>query len=112
MQATALIDAAALSGPEGITIANKRIAIDSGCPAVRVKLKAGKRSTKVTASWRKCGTAKKVQLKGAIINTCTQLTGSVRARKRKAVRIAAGLTRCGDGLVDTAGGETDRKSVV
>jgi Subtilase family len=84
-----------------------RISIASGCPAVRAKLKPGRKRTLVRARWKKgacAGLRGKARLVGKLDATCTTLTGTLRAKKYRK-RFTARLSTCGDGVLDRDGGE-------
>lgn len=95
---------------DAVVFAKGRISIESGCPAVRAKLKGRKDgSTVVKAQWKKCGDLKKVRLSGRIVpdgdQTCARLTGTLKAKKQPATQVNATKTRCGDSIVDKGAGE-------
>jgi hypothetical protein len=80
-----------------------------GCtPADLVKplrLRAGKRGTKLRAIWADCaGFTGKVRLTGLITDECGALDASLRAKRFKKT-FGATLSRCGDDFVDAAIGE-------
>ncbi|MCW5889143.1 MAG: hypothetical protein KIT14_01185 [bacterium] len=91
---------------DAVAIAAGQVGIDSGCAPARVKLKATKKGTVVRARWARCGSARAVKLQATIAApACDTMTGVRKAKKQKAVRFRAVRSRCGDGAVDTAGGE-------
>lgn len=91
---------------DGIAVSDARqVSIDSGCPPVRAKVKATKKGTVVQAKWKTCGTLKAARLKGTIRDDCSHLVGTFKAKKRKAVRLDAVVSRCADARIDVAGGE-------
>lgn len=81
--------------------------IASGCAPVRVRVKATKKGTRLTAKWKSCtGITGKAQMTGTIDPTCQTLSGKLRAKKAKLKRtFTATLGRCGDGVVDAGAGE-------
>jgi hypothetical protein len=93
-----------------IVIEDGQASIDGTCPSTRAMLRGKKNGdTRVRARWEQCGTLKKVRLGGTIVEDgepCARLVGSVKAKKQDAVAISATRSRCGDGVVDPATGET------
>lgn len=81
-----------------------------GCSAADltrpVVLKATKKFTRVKAAWRGCAhVSRTVRLaRGRIVDDCGTLTGKLRAPHVKRTFTAL-LSTCGDGFVDTGGGE-------
>jgi hypothetical protein len=78
-----------------------------GCDATalkRARAKAKKKGTQLTAMWRDCAGLKRLVFAGQIVNGCTQLEGKLRGKRTK-VDVTASPSRCGDGVVDTGGGE-------
>jgi len=94
------------------TPATTSIQIDAGSvrigcgTATKVKIQGKKKGTKVTAKWLTCGSFSKVVLTGTIVSNCTSLQGALKAKKVKKLSFSAQLsTGCGDGRIDTEGGE-------
>ena len=80
-----------------------------GCSALptRMRVVARKKATQVVAAWGRCGTARKVVLRGRIAtDTCDRLTGTLKVKGAPAQRFEATRSGCGDGRLDGGGGET------
>ena len=88
---------------DALTIAGTTVSIGAACPSAPVKLKAKKGSTLVTAKWRSCtGLTGKVKLRAQLAAPgCNRLVGTLKAKKFTAT-ISAGLSTCGDGVLDAA----------
>jgi serine protease len=74
------------AGADVIDITNREVSIASGCPAVRARVRGGRRFTKVAAKWKNLctGIPGKATLKARIdAGTCDTLTGRFVARKAK-----------------------------
>lgn len=92
---------------QGITLANRQLAIDGVCPPARAKIKAGRKATAVSARWRTCGDLRKVAFAGRITApACATLRGTLRAKTRRPTTTDATRSACGDGYADRAAGET------
>jgi hypothetical protein len=91
----------ATTAADALTIAGTTVSIGSACSAAPVKLKAKKGFTLVTAKWRSCtGLRGKVKLRAQLAAPgCNRLVGTLKAKKFTAT-IAAGLSACGDGVLD------------
>lgn len=89
--------------PDALVIGST-IASASGCPATKVKLKAKKKGTLVTAKWSSCpGITGKAILTGKIGADCATFTGAFKAKKSKIKRsVTATRSTCGDGFVDVS----------
>jgi hypothetical protein len=111
-------DAVVQGGPatlETLSVAPSQAAISLGCRGVKPALVVTRRGTSVTASWARCtdvldrnGRPARLKLKGFIAAPgCDTLTGSVIVRRATPRRrqFTAALSRCGDGYLDTQGGE-------
>src|SRR5262249_32572251 len=82
-------------------------ALDGMCDSVPAKRDQANRKgiTQVLARWKHCnGLNGTVVLQGKILPGCSQFQGTLRAKKLKKPVVAA-KSRCGDGIVDGAGGE-------
>lgn len=80
-----------------------------GCAAAdlkgKVRLRAGKKGTKVSARWHDCAAlGKKIRLTGLLRNACQELAFTLKAKKLTVKRTAVPST-CGDGIRDVDGGE-------
>jgi hypothetical protein len=76
------------------------------CGPTRAKLKGTAGGTVVQATWKKCGTLKKVVTKATIAPGCATMHGTIKAKKVPAASFTASLsTGCGDGIVDPGLGE-------
>jgi len=110
LQATRLIPGSPGGAFDAVVLDAGRVSIASGCQPAKARLKALKTGdTRVRAKWKTCGTLKKVRLQATIIQDgepCRRLFGVLRARKMDGTPVSATRTRCGDGFVDTASGET------
>src|SRR5262249_21302141 len=61
--------------------------------------------TTLSAKAATCGTFSKVKLKAKMPKDCQTLSGTVKAKKLKPQPFQAKISTCGDGVIDTAGGE-------
>src|SRR5262249_46379943 len=61
--------------------------------------------TTLSAKAATCGTFSKVKLKAKIPTGCQTLSGTVKAKKPKPQAFQAKISTCGDGVIDTTGGE-------
>jgi len=95
------------AGVEAIVIAGGFVTLTAACPPARAKLTAKRIGMRVTAVWPLCSVlGGKVRLSATVAPGCDTLAGTVvapRAKLRK--RIAGRRSECGDGIVDTGGGE-------
>src|SRR5262249_22943802 len=71
-------------------------------PAPKAKKSGG---TTLSAKAATCGTFSKVKLKAKMPKDCQTLSGTVKAKKLKPQPFQAKIATCGDGVIDTAGGE-------
>ena len=99
-----------LSSPGGafardvVTIADRTVAIASGCPAVPAQFRTTSRGIVVRAAWRACGTlAQRVRLRAIVNKSCRTMRGRFVTRRprserrfvaRHAVPCAPGDTSC------------------
>lgn len=81
------------------------VSLASGCAPTAATLKATKRGTTLAATWKRCGTLRKARLAGRFDAQCATLSATFKARKEKRRRIAATRSACGDGILDSNGGE-------
>lgn len=93
------------TGARAVVIA-KPVSLPGLCEtAAKTKLRAGKKVTRVTATWRRCaGLRGHVRFAGKIVDQCARLVGTLRARKYKR-RVEATRSRCGDDVVDADASE-------
>jgi len=105
--AGSVLPGVAMSGPDVITLADRTIAIASGCASTKARLRATRAGTKVIARWAGCdGLDGKVQVRGTITEYCRTLTGTFSSRPAGVtVPFIAALSACGDGVWDAEGGE-------
>src|SRR5262249_25613953 len=83
------------------------VSLDGVCDSVPAKRNQANRKgiTQVLARWKHCnGLNGAVVLQGKILPGCSQFQGTLRAKKFKKP-VSAGMSRCGDGIVDAGGGE-------
>lgn len=96
-------------GPEFVTLENaggvRRLGISSGCAPAKATVKATKKGTRVSARWKQCGGAKRVQLSGSLDTTCGTFTGTLTAKGSKRRVVRATRSACGDGARDARGEE-------
>jgi len=95
------------TGVEAIVISGGFVTLTAACPAARAKLTAKRTGMRVTAVWPLCNVlGGKVHLSATVAPGCQTLTGTVVAPRAKLrTRIAGRRSECGDGVVDTGGGE-------
>lgn len=95
---------------DAVVVENGQVSIASGCEPTRARLRGLKSGdTRLRAKWKRCGDLKRVRLNGTISEDgepCRRLIGSFRAKKTEGVAVAGVRSRCGDGIVDAAAGET------
>jgi cysteine-rich repeat protein len=76
------------------------------CGPAHAKPRGTKKGTVVRATWKKCGSFKKVVATATITDNCATMTGTIKAKKVPARVFTAHLsTGCGDHLVDKGLGE-------
>ena len=94
-------------GVEAVVISGGFVTLTAACPPARAKLTAKRAGMRVTAVWPLCSVlGGKVHLSATVAPGCETLAGLVvapRAKLRK--HIAGRRSECGDGVVDTGGGE-------
>lgn len=82
------------------------VSIGSGCPARTAKVTAKRAFTRVKVLWPACGALRRVQLTAKIAApACDVMQGKLTGRKFKAKAFTAERSTCGDGVLDTDGGE-------
>jgi Leucine-rich repeat (LRR) protein len=100
-----LVDDVVVAGADAIAVAPSELTIAGNCTAVP-STKATRKSTRVRARWDSCGTLTKLKLGAKIAApSCSEMRGTLKAKKAKPHRFRAVLSTCGDGHFD-AGGET------
>ena len=82
------------------------VTIESGCAATRVRVGKRGETTTLRARWTRCGALRSVRLNAKVDAACTTLGGTLVSRGKKALRFTAAPSTCGDGLLDTAAGES------
>lgn len=91
---------------DAITLAGKKIGIDSGCGMTSVAPKRTKSGWRLKARWRKCGTASGARLTATLDRDARELSGTLVVRKPKhRTPFTARLSECGDGVMDAVGQE-------
>jgi cysteine-rich repeat protein len=83
------------------------VGVDGICGTIAPQILRESRSgaTRVVAKWRRCaGLRSSARLTGSITDGCSRLSGTLKARHFKR-RFEALLSRCGDSIVDSTGGE-------
>ena len=87
--------------------ADGSVRIDGWCDPVAARLSQTRKGTLVRARWDACGGgASRVRLRARLDPpACTSAQGTLRARGRKRMVVAASPSRCGDGRLDAASGE-------
>jgi hypothetical protein len=73
-------------------------------PRTKGRLKATRKGTHVTARWRRCRDARRVQLKALITGGCDAMSGRIEVRGEKARKFEAGRVLCPDGTEPDAAG--------
>ena len=61
--------------------------------------------TRVVGTWGSCGSLDGVRLRALMTPACNAMDGVLRATRHVPLRFFATRSRCGDGIVDVAGGE-------
>jgi hypothetical protein len=90
---------------DAFTVATTTLSIPP-CGQTKAKLKGTAAGTVVKATWKKCGTLKKVVTTATIAPGCATMQGTIKAKKVAAAAFTASLsTGCGDGIVDPGLGE-------
>jgi cysteine-rich repeat protein len=82
-----------------------QIALGTHCGLRHGSIKATKKGTKLKGQWASCGALRALRLSALIENDCQTMVGTVRAKKTPPQSFRAELSRCGDAIVDTGGGE-------
>lgn len=77
-----------------------------GCGPVAVSVRPTRTATRLRARWAPCGDLRRLRLEARIrAPECVALVGRLRGRGYPSVRISATRSTCGDGRLDTRGGE-------
>jgi YVTN family beta-propeller protein len=94
-------------GGEVIVLENRTIALGTLCPATPAKLRRTKKGTnvKVTFDGTCSGVDDKVKLTALITDGCSSMSGKLKLPRADAVEFTAGLSECGDHIVDPGSGE-------
>src|SRR5262245_19869541 len=72
-----LLDALAVA-VDVVVLRAPEVSIDSGCQAVRAKVKTRRNGTRIAATWpRGCGKRGRVRLRARLSDDCTTMTGTV-----------------------------------
>lgn len=88
------------------TDAQGHVSLDGCGPATVGTVTAHRRFTLVRGTWTTCGSFAKVRLTARIASpACDTLTGKLRAKRTKRKAFPATRSACGDGRLDTVGGE-------
>ena len=90
---------------DAVVVENQDVGIDSGCPLSRGRVTPTIHGTRVIATWGSCGSLDGVRLRALTTPACNAMNGVVRAKGHAPLRFFATRSRCGDGIVDVAGGE-------
>jgi hypothetical protein len=85
---------------------NANVGIASGCLPARARVGRRGRLTTVRVRWAECGEVRAARLSGKLdASDCAALDATFTARGLRRQRFAAPASACGDGLVDSGGGE-------
>ena len=96
-----------LLGEPGIALGDDTVTIGRTCgPAPTRVARAGRRGWRVSARWNACDTDRRIRLRARLSADCTLFAGVVRGKGLGQTRFSASLSRCGDGLIDGANGES------
>jgi len=112
LQATSILAGGSPAGAfDAVVLAGHQVSIGSGCAPVRARLKALRNgATRVRAAWNTCGDLHRVRLNATIGaqdgEACRLFAGTLSAKRTPKRTISASRSRCGDGVVDAAAGET------
>lgn len=89
------------------TARDTRIAIGDICEPVKATVKTTIKGTRVRGKWAQCSELHgKLRLKATILPGCDVVSGTLRTKKPKGLRLfTLQRSRCGDGITDTDGGE-------
>ena len=93
---------------DAVIMSGKNIATGSGCSVVVGKVRATKKATFIKAKFRSCRNVKgKATLNAKITDNCATMNGVFNAHGShiNQRQFSARLSTCGDGFVDTEGGE-------
>ncbi|MBU6280702.1 PKD domain-containing protein [bacterium] len=103
---TPLVTGAAIA-TDALVLGTTTASVESGCAPVEIKPRASARGTRVSAKWTNCsGLPGTTRLTASIDAACTLVSGKFANGKAKVRRsFTATKSSCGDGVVDTGGGE-------
>ena len=96
---------AAPSALYAVVVQDQEVGIDSDCPLSKGRVTPTTQGTQVFGKWASCGPLEGVRLRALTEAVCNGMVGVLRARRYPARRFVATRSRCGDGIVDVAGGE-------
>src|SRR5687767_5358721 len=104
---TALTGALDMPEPDVVRLDGRMVSVQSGCTAAKGRVRGTKNGTKVRVRWKSCpGLTGAVVLNGTIMEQCRTFAGTFNAKKSGISKpFIAGLSMCGDGIWDAAGGE-------
>jgi cysteine-rich repeat protein len=92
--------------PDAVVIAATTLGIASGCDPTRFRERVTRKGTRLRAKWPFCQEGpKRVRVRVVLAPDCETLTGRIRMRGVPKRKFTARRSRCGDGIVDTGGGE-------
>jgi hypothetical protein len=90
---------------DAVVVEDHDVGIDSGCSLSRGRVTPTIHGTRVVGTWGSCGSLDGVRLRALTTPACNAMDGVVRAKGHPPLRFFATRSRCGDGIVDVAGGE-------
>jgi hypothetical protein len=105
VRGTTLIPTGEPPAVDAVAVEGQNVGIDSGCPLSRGRVTPTIHGTRVIATWGSCGSLDGVRLRALTTPACNAMNGVVRAKGHAPLRFFATRSRCGDGIVDVAGGE-------
>jgi hypothetical protein len=105
VRGAALIPAAAPPSVDAVVVQDQDVGIDSGCPVSKGRVTPMTQGTQVLGKWASCGPLEGVRLRAVTESGCNTLVGGLRAKRYSTRRFFATRSKCGDGIVDVAGGE-------
>ena len=94
----------ALGGPTLLVLHAGGLGVEGACPTSGKMTTGGRKGTRLTAKWERCGAHARVRLR-AKAKDCGGLQGSVRGRGLRPTKVEAIASTCGDGVVDQGAGE-------
>jgi cysteine-rich repeat protein len=105
-QGAAIVVGDSAPQPGTVVLQAGQVALGSHCALRNGSIKGTKKgTTKVQGKWPSCGALRGVKLAAVIQPGCQTMSGTVRAKKTKPQSFQASLSRCGDQVIDTGGGE-------